>query len=362
MKSSVAWREEQWQPRAPGGVTVETWQAQAATRHGVPKGEVMRLNRRDLAAMMAGAMPALAQPAHAITLVVPFSPGGSADITARILASHAQRMLPEPWRITVENRAGASGAVGTQSVARATADGRTLLLARVGSSAILPATDTRTAFGWDDFTFLGLLDENPYLLAVRADAPWANLEALANGLRDAPGRLRFATSGPATILDLGVRQFFVAAGLELDAGTAVVLRGGADAVAALLDGQVDFIGNNLPELSGPLREGRLRALAVSGTAPLPGALTGVPLMRDAGYPALEALVGWSALAGPPHLPPGIVALWADVLARLAQDPAWLEETARFGSRPRVLDPAATRGFIGDQVEMYRALARRLGLA
>jgi len=323
---------------------------------------MMRLKRRQWTMMAAAAMPALAEHASGTTLVVPFSAGGSADITARTFSSHARRLLPDGPAITVEIRAGASGAVGTHSVARAAPDGRTLLLARVGSSAILPATDTRTPFAWDDFTFLGLLDENPYLIVVRADAPWRDLEGLAAGLRDAPGRLRFATSGPATILDLGIRQFFVAAGLELDAATAVVLRGGAEAAAALEGGQVEFIGNNLPELAAGLRDGRLRALAVSGAARLPDALAAVPLMREAGFPALETLVGWSALAGPAGLPAPIIALWADLLARLAADPAWLAETARQGSRPHVLAPAAARAFIGEQVEMYRALARRLGLA
>ena len=322
----------------------------------------MRLNRRGLAAMMSLGLPALAQPAGSISLIVPFSPGGSADLTARTLAHHAQRLLPDPWRLVVENRPGASGAVGTRAVAEAVPDGRTLLLARVGSSAILPAIDGRTAFAWDDFTFLGLLDENPYLIAVRADAPWASLEALATGLRDSPGRLRFATSGPATILDLGIRQFFVAAGLELDAGTAVARAGGADAVAALLDGQADFIGSNLPELAAPLRDGRLRALAVSGTTTLPPPLDAVPLMRDAGHPALEPLLGWSALAGPPGLAEPVLALWAGLLASLAQDDAWAAATRRLGSRPRVLPSPAARAFIGEQVEMYRALARRLGLA
>lgn len=301
-------------------------------------------------------------PVHAVqgaTLIVPFSAGGAADITAHILARHVQRLLPEPWRLVVENRPGASGAVGTHAVARAAPDGRTLLLARVGSSAILPAIDSRTAFAWDDFSFLGLLDENPWLIAVRADAPWADLAGLAAALRDAPGRLRFATSGPATILDLGVRQFFVAAGLELDAATAVVSRGGADAVAALLDGQADFVGNNLPELMAPLRQGRLRALAVSSGTPM---LPGVPGMAEAGFPALETLTGWSALAGPPGLPAEIQAFWADLLGRLATDAAWMEDTARAGSRPRILPGPATKAFIAEQVEMYRVLGRRLGLA
>ena len=323
----------------------------------------MRLGRRGTAVMAAAlAAPASLRADQAITLVVPFTRGGSADITARTLATHTRRLLPELARLTVENRPGASGAAGTLSVARAVPDGRTLLLARVGSSAILPATDSRTPFAWDDFTFLGLLDENPYLIAVRADAPWTDLAALTTGLRETPGGLRFATSGPATILDLGIRQFFVSAGLELDAGTAVALRGGGEAVTALLEGQVEFLGSNLPELLAPLRDGRLRALAVSGITPLPGALAGVPLMSAAGHPALEGLLGWSALAGPPGLPPQVLALWAETLTRLADDAAWREETISHGSRPRVLDGAAARAFIGEQVNMYRALARRLGLA
>jgi tripartite-type tricarboxylate transporter receptor subunit TctC len=179
------------------------------------------------AALLPGAMAKGAAEA-VVTLVVPFSAGGSADLSARALAAHLPALLPGRTRIVVEHRAGASGAVGTASVARAAPDGQTLLLARGGSSAILPATDGRTPFAWDDFTFLGLLEQSAYAIAVRAEAPWADLAALVAALRDAPGQMRFATSGPATILDLGVRQLFIAAGLELDAATAVVLRGGGE--------------------------------------------------------------------------------------------------------------------------------------
>ena len=323
----------------------------------------MRQSRRDLMLMpvLACGLAAPALAMSAVTLVVPFSPGGSADLAAHALARHLPALLPGQPAITVENRAGASGAVGTLSVARAAPDGRVLLLARVGSSAILPATDTRTPFAWDDFTFLGLLDQNPYVIAVRADAPWADLEALVSALRDAPGRLSFATSGPATILDLGVRQLFVAAGLELDAATALVLRGGGDAVAALLAGQAQFIGNNLPDLVAGLRAGSLRALAVSGTAALPE-FPAIPTMRQAGFPALEELTGWSALAGPPGMATDVVAGLAAGLARLGQDPGWLAEVARQGSQARLLSPEATRAHIGAQVALYRDLARRLGLA
>ncbi len=319
----------------------------------------MPLGRRTLP-LLALATPLVASPAPPTTLVVPFSAGGAADITARNLAGEAPRVSGGMLALVVENRPGASGALGTQAVARARPDGRTLLLARVGASAILPAIDPRTAYGWDEFTFLGLLDENPVVIAVRADAPWRDLPALLNALRAAPGQLSFPTSGPATILDLGVRQMLATAGLEMDTATAIPLRGGGEAAAALLAGQGDFIANNLPDLLGGLREGRLRALAVAaqGASPL---LPGVPTMAEAGLPELNALAGWSALAGPPGLPDGLAEPWVNLVARLGEDADWLAATRRTGSLPRTLPPAATREFIGQQVEMYRSLARRLGL-
>lgn len=326
----------------------------------------MRVSRRELAgfavAMSAAGTTARAtgSPLPASTLVVPFSAGGSADMAARSLARHASPLLPGQPAIAVESRVGASGAVGTLSVSRAAPDGRVLLLARVGSSAILPALDSRTPFAWDDFSFLGLLDENPFLLAVRADAPWRDAAELATALRDEPGQLVFATSGPATLLDLGIRQFFIAAGLELDAATALVLRGGGEAVQALVEGRARFIGNNLPDLVEAMRAGSVRALAVSGTARL-AEFPQVPTMREAGFPALEPLSGWSALAGPPGLPAEIIQAWAAALEQLGRSPAWLEEVRQQGSQPRLLPPEATRAYVGAQVALYRELGRRLGL-
>jgi hypothetical protein len=131
----------------------------------------MHKSRRDLALFsVAALLPAAASEAP-VTLVVPFSPGGSADLAARALVAHLPALLPGQPMIQVEYRAGASGAVGTASVARAAPDGQTLLLARVGSSAILPATDSRTPFAWDEFTFLGLLEQSAYR-APHGEALW----------------------------------------------------------------------------------------------------------------------------------------------------------------------------------------------
>ncbi|WP_135466384.1 Bug family tripartite tricarboxylate transporter substrate binding protein [Crenalkalicoccus roseus] len=314
-----------------------------------------------LALPLAAAASPGAYPDRPVVLVAPFSAGGAADIAARTLAAHAPRHLPNPAAtIVVENRTGASGAIGTLHVARARPDGYTLLLARIASAAILPATDPRTPYAWDGFTMLGLLDENPYVVAVRADAPWRTLQELLATLRDHPGVVNFATTGPATILDLGVRHLFATAGLPIDAGIAIPFRGGGEAVAALLGGQVDFIGNNLSDTIGAIAGGQLRALVVSTRERLPS-LPGVPTAKEAGVEALTQISGWNALFGPPGLPEPVIAAWTGALAGLAGDSAWLEATRRVGSLPRLLGPAETREFVANQVALYRELARRLGL-
>ncbi len=313
-------------------------------------------------ALAAGAAAAPAYPEGPVTIVAPFSAGGAADIAARTLAAHAGRHLPNARAVlTVENRPGASGALGTAHVARAAPDGLTLLLARVAPAAILPATDPRTPYEWDGFTALGLLEETPFVIAVRAEAPWRTLAELLAALRAQPGRFRFATTGPATILDLGVRTLFAAAGLPLDAGLALPFQGGGEAVAALVAGEVDFIGNNLSDTAAALAAGRLRALVASTPSDLP-ALRRVPTAAEAGVEALAPITGWSALFGPPGLPPPVVAAWTDALAALRKDAAWLAAMRRVGAVPRLLGPAATMAFVGGQVALYRDLGRRLGLA
>lgn len=314
-----------------------------------------------LAQGRAQAQAAPPYPDRPVTIVAPFSAGGAADIAARILAAHAGRHLPNrAATLGVENRPGASGAIGTQYVQRAQPDGLTLLLARIASAAILPATDPRTPYGWDEFSMLGLLDETPYVIAVRADAPWAGLHDLILALRERPGTLRFATTGPATILDLGVRKLFAVAGLPVDAGIALPFRGGGDAVAAVIEGKAQFIGNNLSDTSAALTARQLRALAVCATERLAD-LPEVPTAAEAGLPELGQIIGWSALFGPPGLSEEVVDAWTRALAALRGDQAWQTATRRVGAIPRLLGPVETRAFVAAQVALYRDLARRLGM-
>lgn len=300
-------------------------------------------------------------PSQPITLVAPFSAGGSADAAARLLAAHAPRHLPNKnASIIVENRPGASGAIGTNSVARAVPNGFTLLLARTASSAILPAIDPRTPYAWDEFTVLGLLHVSPFVVCVHADAPWRRLGDLLVALREAPGRMTFATTGPATILDLGVRQLFVANGLPIDAGTALPFAGGAEAVGAVASEQAHFVGCGLTDAIAALSARSVRALVVAGRERHP-LLPGVPTAKEVQAESLEPLMGWSAVFGPASLPEPVIEAWVNAIAALGSDRAWVEATKRSGSVPRPLPPSATRDFVRAQIALYGDLARRLGL-
>ncbi|WP_019013985.1 Bug family tripartite tricarboxylate transporter substrate binding protein [Elioraea tepidiphila] len=297
-------------------------------------------------------------PDRPVVLVAPFGAGGASDVAARTFAAHADKHLGQP--IVVENRTGASGMIGTLHVRRAAPDGQTLLMARIASSAIVPAIDPSAQYAWDEFTFLGMVDINPYVFVVREDAPWRTLGDLVEEIRRRPGALNHGSSGPSTILNLGVRYLLLQAGLAPDATVEVPFRGGGEVATALLGGQVQLVGQNLSEAAGAIAGGRVRALAVTTTERFPS-IPDVPTVREAGYPALEAIVGWDALAGPPGLPATVTQRWREVMGALAKDEGWIAATKRVGSVPWITDGAAAKAYIGEQVRLYRDLGRRLGM-
>jgi len=314
-----------------------------------------------LAPLGAGATAPHGYPQGPIRLIAPFSAGGSADRAARLLAERAPAHLPHRGaQILVENRPGASGAIGTAAVARALPDGQTLLLARVAASAILPALDPRTPYAWDDFTMLGLLDQSPFVLCVAQASPWRTLDAVLGALRDRPGQLRFATTGPATLLDLGMRELFTLAGLPFDAGTAVPYAGSGEATQALIEQKVDLLGSNLGDALPAIRAGKLRALLVGSRDGYEG-LPQVPGAAEAGLGALTRIAGWNAVFGPAGLPEPVIRAWVQAIAGLRQDGPWQRAIRAEGGVSMLLAPEATRAFVADQVSLFRELGRKLGL-
>lgn len=297
-------------------------------------------------------------PDRPVTLVVPFSTGGDSDLSARILAPAMQQVIGQS--VVVLNRAGASGAIGSQVVKDARPDGYTLLLARIGSQALLPALHRNLGYRWDDFTFLGLLERNPFVCAVHADSPYRTFGDLVEAMKKNPGKLNYSTSGPGTILNLGPQMIFDVLKLGPEAAVQIVYKGGGDAALAVLSRDVDFNCGNLTSLIGNIKGGKMRALLTT-TPQRWNDIPDVPTVRELGYPQLEAIVGWSALYGPPGMPAELIAYWRDVLAKVAKDQRWLEGMARIGGMPSVMTPADTRRFVADQFALYDRIGKQLGI-
>jgi tripartite-type tricarboxylate transporter receptor subunit TctC len=312
------------------------------------------------AAALFAANPAPAQyPVKPIMLVVGFAAGGDSDLSGRNLALHAPKYLNNR-PIVVANRVGASGSIASTIVKNAPKDGYTLLVARIASHAIYPATDSKAPYKWSDFTMLSLLELNPYVCVVKGDSRVKSMRELVEIMRKTPGKLNFSTSGVGTIQNFGPQYFFTLAGLTKDHAVGIHYKSGGEVTTSLLGNQVDFACNNLTTILGPIKAGALRALIVTTPQRLPD-LPEVPTSAELGWPNMERITGWSALMGPPGMAKDVVQKWTQVLGRIATDADWLAGNAKLGGIPSIRSPADTEKFVREQYDLYEGLAVSLGI-
>lgn len=296
---------------------------------------------------------AQAQSDAPVTLVVPYGPGGNGDLAARSLAHSLQQHKDVP-PLVVLNRSGAGGVTGTQSVATAPPDGKTLLVGRVGSSAVAPALDPATPYKWSNFTFIGLLETDPYVCIVPSNSPLKTFQDLTAAIRANPKKISYATSGVVDASVVFAKKIFLNMGLPADASLMVPYKSGPETLSAVLGGQITFTCNGLSPYIGSIKGGKVRALIVSSSARI-AQLPDVPTASEVGMKNLEMVNGWSALFGPPNLPKAIVAKWAEYLQRVNKDPQWSEQVKGRGAMPMILSPEETYRFVSGQFDMYHAL-------
>jgi len=311
-----------------------------------------------LAFAAGGALAQAQYPTKPILIIAPFSAGGDSDLAARNVAAVVPRHLGQ--NAIVFNRVGASGAIGSEQVKRAAPDGYTLLLARVGSQAVLPALKPDLSYKWNDFTMLGVLELNPYVCSVRNDSPIKGFTDLVESIRKAPGKLRYSTAGIGTIHEMGPQLLFDVTKMGKDAAVQVPYKGGGEAGVALMQREVDFLCSNLANVIGFVLGGQVRALMVT-TPQRYREIPNVPTSREVGYPQLERIVGWSALYGPPGMDKRLVGIWAEALAKISKDPQWITATEKIGSVPYVLPPAETQKYVQEQYDTYFRLGKSLGI-
>ena len=308
--------------------------------------------------VMATPIAAFAEyPDRPITIVVPYGPGGAADLSARLIAGSAPAYLGQP--VLAVNKTGAAGVVGSNFVVNAPADGYTLLLARVGSQMGVPAMNKTIPYKWYDFTMLGLIERNPFVLVVSPDScikSFAEFEAKIK----AGEEMSYSTAGVGTLLHTGVAVMANAMGADFEKLIHVPYKGGGKARAAVVAGQVDFSFQNLSAAAGAIEAGQLIALVVS-TPDRQKIIADVPTAAEVGHPNIEMVIGWSAIYGPPNLPDDVVNKWVDTLQKLKDDRGWNKMTKSLGNIVDIRSPADTRAYVAAQYEAYDEALMKLGL-
>lgn len=296
-------------------------------------------------------------PTKPVTLVSPYGPGGAADLAARIISANATGYLGQG--ILVVNRTGAAGVTGSTSVVKGKADGYTLLLSRVGSQAAVPAMNRTIPYKWDEYTFLGLLELNPFVLVVKADSPYKTLDDIKVAMKSGK-KPSYSSAGVGTLLHVAMAMVLDEFGMKADAMKHVPYKGGGKAAAAVVGGHVDMMFQNLSGVIGNIQAGKMRALAVS-TPERVASIGDVPTVSEAGYPGLETIVGWSGVWGPPNLPEEVVTKWVGVLDSLKKDKAWNKMTKGLGSTPSIRNPENTKAFVEKQYTAFKVLTEKLGM-
>jgi tripartite-type tricarboxylate transporter receptor subunit TctC len=321
------------------------------------------LGRRPLlgGVLAAAARPTRAQtagwaPSRPVTIVVPFSPGGTTDVMARLIAGPMGRSFGQA--VVVENVTGAGGNVGAARVARAEPDGHTALLAHIGVLSVNQHLYRNMPFdAARDFAPVGLLCTNPMLLLVSARSGIADLEGLKARARR--GQLKVATSGAGSTMHLAALQFLQAVGGRADL---IPYRGGGPALNDLLAGTVDMLLEQALGGTQHVLSGGAKAFAVTGRERL-AALPEVPTAAEAGLSGLDIQI-WNALVLPAKAPPAIIAAHGAALSAAIDDGAVQARFVELAARLPKADER-TPGFLSQlmarDAERWGALLRSAGV-
>jgi tripartite-type tricarboxylate transporter receptor subunit TctC len=293
-------------------------------------------------------------PSKPITIIVPFSAGGTTDILARIVGVKLGEVTGQT--VIIDNRPGAGGNIGSALVARAKPDGYTLLMGTVGTHAINQTLYPKLNFDpIKDFAPLTRVANLPNLLVVHPSVPVKNVQELISYAKANPGKLNFGSSGNGSSIHLSGELFKNMTGIDMQH---VPYKGSAPAVTDLLGGQISMMFDNMPSAIQHVKSGKLRPLAVT-TAKRSPALPNVPTIEEAGVKGYEA-TSWFGLLAPDGTPPAVVnKLNADLVKILAM-PDVKKQMAEQGAEPYSETPAAFAGFIKAETAKWAKVVKASG--
>ena len=312
------------------------------------------------AALASVTLPCVAQaqgdwPTKGITLVVPYAPGGSSDTLGRLIARQLQDALKQT--VSVENKAGAGGVIGSQHVARATPDGYTLVVSGIGSHVIAPVSQPTAFDPMKDFSHIAMLAGPPLAMVVNAEQAIKDVKGFVSHVQSRPEGLSWGSPGQGTHGHLTGELFRAANKLDM---VHISYKGAGPAVADLLGNQIPAAFMTLSSANAHVATGKLRLLAICARKRLPE-FPDVPTLAELGYPQLTGTT-WFALSGPPGMPSAVVARLNAEVRRGLQTPDARKLLALESMETMDLDAAEFTRYVAGEIARWTPAVRSLGPA
>jgi tripartite-type tricarboxylate transporter receptor subunit TctC len=304
-----------------------------------------------VAATQAGAQ---AWPTKPIRLVVPFPPGGAVDFYARVVQQPLSELLGQT--VVIDNKAGASGMVGAEAVAKAPPDGYTLLLGNIASLAINVGIYPKMPFDpLKDFTPIVRTVDVNYVLVVHPSVPAKSVQELIAYAKANPGKLSYGSAGSGSLPHLGTELFKAQTGTDM---VHVPYKGGGPMVTDLLGGSVQVVIGDQANLMPHVQSGKLRALAVATPKRSPNA-PDLPTIAETGLAGFDA-TAWQGLVGPAGMPPDVVKRLNEAFNKVMAMPAVREKLVGGGLEPVGGTPEQFGSFIGSEIAKWTRIAKDVG--
>ncbi len=308
-----------------------------------------------LACLCLTALHAQTFPAKPIRIIVPYPPGGGVDIMARTVAAK----MPDTFgqQVLVDNRPGGGTVIGTELVARAAADGYTLLMANIAFGAN-PALHKKLPYDTEkDFTPVGLVALLPSFLVVHPSLPVKSVRELVALAKARPGELSYASAGNGSLLHLTTERFKSVAGINL---VHVPYKGAAPALSDVIGGQLAIMFIPGPPALGHIKSGRLRALGVTSAQRLT-LMPQVPTIAESGYPGFE-IYDWEGLIAPAATPAAIVAKLNAEINRIVASPGVKQSITDQCADPTPGTPAELGERIAKEIALWHTIVKQSGMA
>lgn len=294
-------------------------------------------------------------PSRGIQMIVPFPPGGVADLTARPVAAAMEKQLKQP--VVVVNKTGASGAVGMSFVANSKPDGYTILMA-LSSISIIPEADKlfdrKPAYTMDQLAPIALISADPTIFVVRAESPWKSVKEFVQDAKKRPGDISFSSSGVYGTLHMATEMFSHAAGIQLKH---IPYSGAGPALTAILGGHVDTLASGPAVVAPHIKAGKLRPLAGWGAKRV-AALPDVPTFKELGYD-IEFYI-WAGVFVANGTPAPIVKALRESIGQAAKSPEFKAAMDKIQTPVAYMDAPEFQKFWDKDAKMLADAIRRMG--